>query len=407
MPNPYSFPVEPPILRQGNPNQFPQNEGHQPFSWNVGYSPPTRPYETRPPSVQVPTWYPPVVARDDGRLNAVDLGDQGWRNAPHQAMDFTSGDEWWRQSDSVTGDTGGSAELGAPIIASVGGMPPSPFDNPGLDWTGTTPSPQPQGEPTVETPTSTTPDPILQPEAPLFAPPSLDISPGDPESPVSNEWTTSPDDRRFLPGSGPNIRSFGNDLTLGEFLNTPLASMRYWEGYNPVGGGDVTYADTTTHTAGDIPTADVTPDAERQGAIDTQNLRDQGLLPPSSEQPTGEFNGWPQAGRLEPNAPEGMTIIGHDTITGQPIYRDAQGGLHVNPGTGTPVRGTTPGSGGFQYGGYGPGYASGTGIHYDWMTGHYESDHAPSDQAPGHGNNSLGNMYNSGDENHTKSHELM
>lgn len=38
-----------------------------------------------------------------------------------------------------------------------------------------------------------------------------------------------------------------------------------------------------------------------------------------------------------PSAPPGMTIVGRDTRNGQPIYRDANGKLFVNPGTGVPV----------------------------------------------------------------------
>lgn len=328
MPNPYSFPVDPPILRQGNPNLYPQNAGQQPFSWNVHYSGPAA--ETRRPSVEV----------------------QGWGS-----------NDWWRQSD-VRGDASGRAGVGGNIwggvaspatIESVSVRSPAPFeDHPTLDWTGT--GRQPIGEPIVEIPTDPNPSTFRGPaDEPLFA----DITNRDVVStPASTEWTTSPNERRFLPGGGPNIQSFGNNLTLGEFLNTPLATMHYGEGYQPVGGGDISYADTTTHTAGDIPTAGVTPEAELQGAIDTQRLRDQGLLPPSEE-----------------NIPTGVAV--------SPEVRRAQ--LIAS----TP-RGTTLGSGAFEHGGYGQGYGAGTGIHYDYGAGHYVSDnHATGAQFDSHSANLL------------------
>lgn len=225
-----TFPIEPNRLPQGDPNRYPQNAGGG-FSWNIGYASAPRQPETRRPSVTVPTWYPPVMAQDDGRLNAVDLGEQGWRNRPHQAMDFSGGD-------------GGSIWEGSSPTVEINPVSPlSPFQEPSFEWNG---SDAPVGEPIVETPTDQNPTP-LPPDEPLFA----DISNRNvlPSTPTSTEWTTSPTERRFLPSRSPDIRSFGNDLTLGEFLNTPLTAMRYGEGYG-AGSGDVTYADTTTHAPG-------------------------------------------------------------------------------------------------------------------------------------------------------------
>lgn len=72
-------------------------------------------------------------------------------------------------------------------------------------------------------------------------------------------------------------------------------------------------------------------------------LHDNAANPPVAENPygsPGEFDAPPAAIRMEPNAPPGMTIVGHDKSNGQPIYKDAQGNLHVNPGTGKPVIGS-------------------------------------------------------------------
>lgn len=250
-------------------------------------------------------------------------------------------DAWWRQGD-VTGDASGRAGVGGNIWGDTpqltGGRSPSPIDDPNADWTGATP--QPAGEPIVETPTDPNPSTFRGPaDEPLFA----DITNRDMTPPPlgTSEWTTSPTERRFLPGGGPNIRTFGNNLTLGEFLNTPLATMHYGEGYPPVGGGDVRYANVTSHTAGDLPEGASNPEAERQGEIETQRLRDQGLLPPSEEQP-----------------PTGRAV--------SPEVRRAQPVANA--------RGTDPGSGAFEHGGYGQGYGRGSGIHYDYGAGHYVSD---------------------------------
>lgn len=264
MPNQPSFPIDPPILRQGGHYDFPSNT--RPFSYNVHYTPVP---ETRRPSITVPTWYPASMAVDDGRLDASSLGEQGWRNRPHQAMDFGGGD-------------GGSIWGEGPIVET----PTSPASpEPSFEWNG---SDSPFGEPIVETPTDQNPAP-LPPDEPLFG----DITNRDMTEPAlsdnPNEWTTSPGDRRFLPGGGPDIRSFGNNLTLGEFLNTPLSTMRYGEGYPSVGGGEVRYAGTGYDVPGSegFTPLDVSPDAERLGEIETQQLRDQGLLPADSEIPTG------------------------------------------------------------------------------------------------------------------------
>lgn len=283
-----------------------------------------------------------------GRALRSDVDDAATRMAAERPAGSTAGlgrttvqtqpDEWWRET-SLGGGANAGGIIGSPaiteMIESGGGRSPSLINDPGLDWTGREPT---VGEPTVETPTDTS---APLPEASLFP----DITGRDVLPTGDTEWTATPEERRFLPtgASQLDLRSFGmntgNNLSLGEFLNTPLSAMNYGEGYPPVQGGTVSYADTEYS----VPGGEAAPDyanpafteAERRGIAENPDLYEN-----SSGPAGGEFDAWPQAGRLEPNAPEGMTIVGHDETNGQPIYRDAAGNLHVNPGTGTPVNQT-------------------------------------------------------------------
>lgn len=125
------------------------------------------------------------------------------------------------------------------------------------------------------------------------------------------------------PGSG-NLSTFG-DISLGGFLNTSLSSMRYGEGY-PVQGG---FADTS---GGNEPTGDLQIDPLTGAPFDLESI-------PEVTDVGSTFtpSGWQGNAASNPATPQGLTVIGTDTRTGQPIYQDAQGNRFVNPGTGTRI----------------------------------------------------------------------
>lgn len=314
----------------------------------------------------------------------------------------TSPDEWWRQDltgsaqGNVSAGTGGDIWADAmrtPMIESGGGRSPDFISDPNLDWIGDPSVSSPSGEPTVQT---TNTDPVLPtfPDEPLF--PILNPADQTVTGNASGDaGLTSTGGFAQVHGGGVGTGlQGGNNLTLGEFFNTPLAAMHYGEGYPPV-------ETRIGSVAGAIPTGAVQIDPSTGQPYDLSGIPEAtldvqtttypdirpGTVPTEGDTgepnnpygPPGQFDAWPSAVRTESNAPEGMTIIGHDTITGQPIYRDAQGNLHVNPGTGTPVPqlhttrsfADNPNQGGAYAGEFnqvGRGREEGN-ISFPWMTG--------------------------------------
>lgn len=177
---------------------------------------------------------------------------------------FPSADEWWKQ-DQIMGNASASASLSQGDGGSIweGGDTMGEFAETSL---GTDLNADlgslgfGEGYPNVESPF-----------APTAEGTGIPVEPGVlPQRTGDIEWTTSPEERRFLPSpeqssnpSGPDIRTFGNNFSLGEFLNASLGSMRYGEGYG-VSGGNVTYAGGTEHTPG---TGGTAQDAPPTGAV--------------------------------------------------------------------------------------------------------------------------------------------
>lgn len=277
---------------------------------------------------------------------------------------FGGNTEWWKATDmpAVTGNASAAAELGTPFGSTEATFQPASTD---VGWSDPG---------AFDVPSISQSEPDQGPFNAAETPTGIPVEP----APINQnyEWNTSPDDRRFLTQQptetstdtsgtmfrgGNAIHDFGGDLTLGNWLNTPLAAMHFGEGYPAVQGGTTT---TDVSQAWDAQGNPITIDTS--GSTTTQGdtgWRDNAANPPFDESatPQGDFNAWPQAGRLEPNAPLGMTIVGHDTVNGQPIYRDAQGNLFVNPGTGKMDR-----------------Y---TGTHWNPGTGHFNQLHDPNDPA--------------------------
>lgn len=135
-------------------------------------------------------------------------------------------DEWWRDTTaSVTGtnafagssNSGGT--IGAPPTADVPWADPAAFDVP-----PGTQNPPPTADPSF-------------PDADPFDVPSNGPNPGG----ITNYGSGR---------QGSDLRTFGNNLTLGEFLNTPLANMNYGQGYPAVSGGQIQYGGVTENTPG-------------------------------------------------------------------------------------------------------------------------------------------------------------
>lgn len=154
-------------------------------------------------------------------------------------------DQWWR-NDPVFGD----ADVSASASANTGGSIWAGDDTLGNfnndlalgSNLGTNLGSLGYGEdyPATETPVGESPfSPIAEGTGIPVEPDTLPQDIGD------TEWTSTPDDRRFLPepdatppptptrslAGGPNLRTFGGPITLGAYLNEPLSSLRYGEGY--------------------------------------------------------------------------------------------------------------------------------------------------------------------------------
>lgn len=224
------------------------------------------------------------------------------------SLSTNDGGSIWEGADTM-GDFVGGASLGQDLSADLGSM--NFGDRPAID------APNP-GEVAFNQP---------PPPGPLEE---------------TNEWTTSPGDRRFLPnaageptvetprasGRGGDITSFGtfgNPLTLGSFFGNSLESMRFGTD-RYVQGGEVSQ---TGEVAGGLWTDPATGE--------TINLDDLPVATGGTTVTPGEFNAWPRGELLSPQPPPGMRIIGHDKRNGQPIYEDSNGKRFVNPGTGSRI----------------------------------------------------------------------
>lgn len=164
--------------------------------------------------------------------------DEWWKATPQGAPSVTvnagdTGGSIWAGDDTL-GNFGNNLALGSDLSADLGSL------GYGEDY------------PATETAVAESPFSAIADSSGIpVEPDPLNQDVGD------TEWTTSPEDRRFLPGSepesieptptrsltlGPSLRnfggqSFGTPLSLGAFLNTPLESLRYGEGYEiPFGG---------------------------------------------------------------------------------------------------------------------------------------------------------------------------
>lgn len=247
-------------------------------------------------------------------------------------------EELWAYG-GVNSPASGRAEA-IPVIPSRGGQPPPFISDPNDDWMGRS------GEPNVEVARedATSRGSGMADEPVLFPDRSTEPLP----TASTNEWTTSPGDRRFLPSPSTDPRymsGFGGNMTIGQFLNTPLAFLRFGEGRGgtpPVGAGRVLVgAETANRSSGGRPppiitdpNADWTGDAdaafaaaEEQGARDIADAKARGELNPDGTTP-GEPGG-------EPRTANPASRFGNlNSPTGQPVYFD---GRNWRPVSGAPA----------------------------------------------------------------------
>lgn len=97
----------------------------------------------------------------------------------------------------------------------------------------------------------------------------------------------------------------------------------------PVSGGDIFIGnELASHTPGSDGTTliDTNEGVSDQQLIDNQR-RSLGLPTQAPRSATPNLPG-------TEGAPPGMTVVGHDSASGQPVYQDHNGNLFVNPGTG-------------------------------------------------------------------------
>lgn len=240
-------------------------------------------------------------------------------------------------------------------IASGGGRSPSITTDPNLDWTGSDEQLIAEGLPRAIDPSDSGlwhgPDREQISSDDLYADETtIASSGGKPPSFIDDpnqDWIGS-----TPPAVAQNqgvLAGFGGNMTIGQFLNTPLAFMGFGEnrGAMPsgrVGGGDIAIgsgANTRTyHTPGDPGTVDLNAPvsaeaeanfqaAQEQGARETAEAQARGELPPSTD-PASRF------GNL--NSP-----------TGQAVYRDAQGNWRPVSGAPSDIRwDPSSGTGNFQ-----------------------------------------------------------
>ncbi len=203
-----------------------------------GYS-----YSLGEPTVQTPT-----LAGSPGNLDnepslfenvGANPFDQWWRTDPifdtataSASMSANDGGGIW-SGDEPLNNFGNDVALGSDLSTDLGSL------SYGEDY------------PAVEAPATDSPfTPIAEGTGIPVEPDPLNQDTGD------TEWTTRPDDRRFLPGAedessepppassiaGPNIRTFGGHMfnqpiSLGAFLNMPFEALRYGSDHPQIGIG--------------------------------------------------------------------------------------------------------------------------------------------------------------------------
>lgn len=148
-------------------------------------------------------------------------------------------------------------------------------------------------------------------------------------------------------GSG-NLSNFGGGMSIGPFLNTSLSDMRFGEGYPQIGFGgrpdDLQPGEGYIDPGSEGGQWVDRPDGSGSDWVENATATGRG----TTYIPVGDPN-LPYGPTAAPTTPPGMTIVGHDQQNGQPIYRDAQGDLFVNEGTGTRVYPTERMFGNYSY----------------------------------------------------------
>lgn len=280
---------------------------------------------TRPvgePTVQTPTTTPAFASAGN-----LDAEPSLFQNAAVNPFD-----EWWKTPMAVTANASAGAEAGTGgsiwgEATPVFSVAESATATAGMDMSGASgaafAAPKPPDETTFNQPPPPGPIPVQ-----------------------GTEWTTSPEDRRFLPtaqesqpaqrttaGTG-DIRNFagqgfGNPISLGAYLSTPLSNLNYGEGY-PTGeasyGGPPTAAtgrlniDPSTgqpYDLNSIPSLD-------QGGTDTTGWRDNARSTTFDDEGRDVSGGttWDSSGRDNAQSNSGNEIPTLDPIT---VYADPSG----------------------------------------------------------------------------------
>lgn len=225
-------------------------------------------------------------------------------------------DEWWRQTDVVSGEVAGGAQ------ANLSGDAGSIF----ADYTPPAPSAEASAGVGPQESFGAGAEADL-PESAFNPVPEPTGTPVEPDVlPQEYEWTTSPEDRRFLPGSEPatetasanrggdisSFGTFGSPLTLGQFLNTSLQNMNFGGGYPAVGSGQLDINDQSGATTN---WNSVRQQWERYNPT-TQEFEAVGGRQPPSDYPAPGTEDWSSNAGPRPPAPEddgtGTSIIHRD-----------------------------------------------------------------------------------------------
>lgn len=169
--------------------------------------------------------------------------------------------------------------------------------------------------------------------------------PGRSPSPIedlNDAWTGTEAQRRRAETNtpGPNLQTFGNNLTLGEYLNTPLADMRFGERYQ--GAIDTTQSVGTGQVQIDPSTGrpyDLANIPEATGDVQTTDYRDNATGNESTSTYPDIQQGTQSTDSGDPNAP--------DRTSSEPTTQSQQGGWpDAGPGAynqyGSPGYGLTP-----------------------------------------------------------------
>lgn len=219
-----------------------------------------------------------------------------------------------------TSGASGSAEVATPTIASKGGRSPLFTSDPNDDWLG-----DPESRNRVATRTDGLPtEPGMGDEPALFENPARPRRTG-PSLTVDAGVTGAP--------SGPGyMAQFGGNMTLGQFMSTPLAFLRFGEGRGAnVGGGNVDLSQ-----AGRDAYVDRTVSGGAQADLSGASFSAEGFEPPevaamSEEQKAAAFAEAEQRGEQETAAAgsgtssaPGSRYGNLNSPTGQAVYFDGQ-----------------------------------------------------------------------------------